>query len=215
METILTASLDRAVLLAELITQVGEGHLGSLLLVEARTLARIRNSIQKDLESTPEVCDRRRYAPNRVWEAHTNYALSFHERVKRSRPDGWSWVELAAAGGPMSAACLAAIARDIFNESSQLSALNAAGAPRETKPQRLTFAERCEVSGCKCLVPRLDIDEANRRLAQPRFDEPPAKRLRIASIETRKVQDPREHWWRFIGILEIELHICACRHALS
>ena len=206
LHTILEVSHGRAVLVAEVIEQVGAGRLATVLGTDPSSLASVVVAIRSELSATPQMSDRRRYLPPIVSLAHAVAADSFHERVKRSRPEGWSWAELAACGAPLSGACLAAVARDIFEESQQIQSLNAGHPWQVQRPTRLSFIERCTVSGCPLLAPRLEADEARKSLP-PQFNEPPAKRLRRASDAGRAGQDPRCTGWAFRGRLEAELQL--------
>ena len=210
-EEILVANcVGRAVLVAEMIEQVGARRLGSLLNANSAALSEIAITIRKDLGSTSQIADASRYLPPKVWEAHCSAEGSFHDRVVRSRPKGWSWTELAAAGAPMSAACVAGIARDVFEESRQLSALSGTrpwtAAADGPVVHRFTFAQRCAISGSPFLAPRLEADE-DRKYSAPGFTEAPSKRLRQAGEFGREGQDPRQSGWRFQGHLELELQV--------
>ena len=210
--------LDRAILLAELIDQVGSRTLGQLVGADATALATIASEIWRDIGSSGQAADAKRYAPPSVEEAHRVTGLVFHDRVKRSRPDGWSWSELAACGAPMSAACIAGVARDVFEESKQLCALNAVHSWSAAQPpgrsRRLSFVERCESSGCRYLAPRCEADEDRNHLPA-RFAEPPLKRLRQANNTDRGEQDPFNVGWRFQGHLQLELQIRIAIRSIS
>ena len=206
LEFLVIRSYDRAVLLAELVEQVGPEQLSRIVGIEAAVLSACATGVRESFGIAAQFADKGRYAPPQVGGAHALLHMTFHERVRRSRPSGWSWAELAASGAPMSAASLAGVAADVFDESGQLSAYNApserfavAGA---TAVHRLSFEVRCAKSGCSLLVPRLGTDNA-----APRFDEPPSKRLRRARVSAPGLQDPRDTGWRFRGHIEAELQI--------
>ena len=203
---LLDISYGRAVLVAEAIQQIGAHRLASRLNEETAVLSAIHASIWRDLHQSHQWSDRKRYSPPLVSAAHQNAQDTFHQKVVASRPTGWSWAELAASGSPISAACLAGIARDVFEESQQLLALNEDLPWRAPRAKRMSFAERCALSGCPFLAPRVAADEAMFGYA-PTFDEPPAKRLRRSAGFGRADQDPRHVSWRFQGHLEAELQI--------
>ena len=113
-------SYGRAVLVAELIERVGAQQLGASLDVRPGVLTLVALSIRRTAGVSIEAAKVSRYAPLSITEAHRCTDVSFHQRVSRSRPDGWSWTELAATGAPMSAACLSAIAQDVFEEAALL-----------------------------------------------------------------------------------------------
>ena len=69
---------------------------------------------------------------------------------------------------------------------------------------RLSFVQRCEVSGQPYLAPRTEADES-RTSFPPRFDEAPSKRLRRAAGFGGGGQDPSSAGWKFAGHLEEEL----------
>ena len=198
--------LGRAVLLMEMIEQVGARQLGTLLGTDPATLSGIAAIIRREIAGTAQATDIRRYLPPHALDAHRTVEGSFHDGVARSRPAGWSWTELAAAGAPISAATLTGIARDVFEESRQLDALNEPVPWRALAVRRLTFVERCAISGCPFLAPRLEADE-DRKSVAPRFAEPPSKRLRRAGESVQEDQDPRQAGWRFQGHLQSELQI--------
>ena len=198
--------LGRAVLLMEMIEQVGARQLGALLGTDATTLSGIAAMIRREIAGTAQVTDTRRYLPPHALDAHRTVEGSFQDRVARSRPVGWSWTELAAAGAPISAAVLTGIAREAFEESRQLDALNEPLPWRAPAARRFTLVERCAISGCPFFAPRREADE-DRKSEAPRFADPPAKRLRRASESGRKDQDPRQVGWRFQGHLQSELQI--------
>ena len=88
LHTLLEVSYGRAVLVAEVIEQVGAGRLATVLGTDPSSLASVVVAIRSELSATPQMSDRRRYLPPIVSIAHAVAADSFHERVKRSRPEG-------------------------------------------------------------------------------------------------------------------------------
>ena len=145
--------LGRAVLLMEMIEQVGARQLGTLLGTDPATLSGIAAIIRREIAGTAQATDIRRYLPPHALDAHRTVEGSFHDGVARSRPAGWSWTELAAAGVPISAATLTGIARDVFEESRQLDALNEPLPWRAPAARRFTFVEWCAISGCPFFSP--------------------------------------------------------------
>ena len=83
-------SYGRAVLVAELICQVGAQQLEAQRSAGASRLTELVRSIRRDIGDSQEATDIRRYAPPEVIEAHRSAEGSFHENVVRSRPEGWS-----------------------------------------------------------------------------------------------------------------------------
>ena len=100
-----------------------------------------------------------RYLPIGCRAQDHDYLPTFVARVNAARPRTWSWCELAAAKGDLTAAAVGLLLEEVFLEEDYLSRLNA-GLPGDHILWRFSFAARCHHSNCEHLVLAEPIDQS-------------------------------------------------------
>ena len=195
---ITTTCLGRAVLVVELLEQVGHER----LLQDppgggagwARQLARLQTQDWFAEESTR----RDRYLPDECSLPLPGAHKDWCDSIRDLRPRDWSWTEWLAAGGPTSTEHLIAAAQGVFQETKALNAFNRRHSWEPPRAIVLSFQVRCGASGCSHLACASDPLRVG--------NDTPAKRLREATPRSRH-QDWLGARWRFAGHLQQELQL--------
>ena len=99
------------------------------------------------------------------------------------RPPNHSWVEVVASRAPVCGAVLATALDEVFMESLTLARYNEA-VVRDPSARLFTFRERCEASGCTCLLDK-QLDETRDLSQAAETMAPPAKRIALAAASLR------------------------------
>ena len=195
--------MDRLVLLGEL-----PDHLSHLL--EQRGLLspdqgdRLRSTVKAARLVLPreELGHPSRYLPRACFLDQTiDIGASHNARIAATRPPSWTWLELLAAGSLLTSAAVAIALEEIFLECSHIAATQLGTSPK------FTFAQRCEVSGCRLLQPLVNLDETVDVSGSARWSEGPRKRMALVASELLKPPQPTEVpllAWRFPGHLALE-----------
>ena len=90
-----------------------------------------------------------------------------------------TWVEVMAAGVPVSAAVVAYSLTLIFEESKAIDRYNRA-VGHDPRKVFFSFRARAAASGCSFLVPAMDLDQSASAAGVRTWSEPPRKRLQMA-----------------------------------
>ena len=127
--------------------------------------------------------------------------LSFDDRLKKSRPEGVSWLTWLAMGGEATGDILADAMSFVFNESKHLEGLKKKGVVLQS------FRDRCWSTGVTDLCPPMVVDKSSPNFGTRRESERP--RDRIAQLQFKKESKPdadklRRVRWDFKGVLENE-----------
>ena len=134
-----------------------------------------------------------RYLPDGASpEAFSETDMGFSRRCRLSKPWGWSWLELLAAGGELSAAHIGACLEEAFLEGETLQQLDASFRAEERK-RLFPFALRCESSGCSMLISAADISDKGDLKVPLKWKEGPRQRLSLTldCLKSRKPLDVR------------------------
>ena len=113
-DSLVTATYDRAILLTEIANVVLTHHL-RVPDAELNTISRIKAFIIEECES--EMSTTGRHLPV---VAPRDPSASPHSNVSALRPSTWSWLELLAAGVPLTSQQLAVALHVIFDEDTYL-----------------------------------------------------------------------------------------------
>jgi len=197
-DSLVTATYDRAILLTEIAGGVLTNHL-NVPDAELNIVTRINAVIIEECEG--EMSTTGRHLPVVV---PRDPSASPHANVSALRPSTWSWLELLAAGVPLTSQQLAVALHVIFDEDAYLSETNwnfnsTAGGLKLT-----TFAERCHQSGCGQFIPSAIMSTSPTATHQRYSRGRPLKRMREGQEQRSMVSNGA---WRFVGHIEEEVAI--------
>jgi len=197
-EVLVAATFNRAVLLPEITHSVLISHL-KVPQSEVALIAGISADITVDCEG--EMSVKFRYLP--VVFAR-NPRASIHANVVALRPATWSWLELLAAGVPLTSPQLASSLHGIYDENKWVEETNKIFLTKADGWRLSTFAERCRQSGCSQMIPTAIHSTAPTSTHQRHDRGPPRKRI-AAGREPPSTTIVGT--WRFVGHLESEVSL--------
>jgi len=197
-EALVTATYDRAILITE-VTRVVMTHHLKVPDEELDIISRVQAVILTECETEASVTGR--HLPV---VGQRDPSASPHANVAALRPSTWSWLELLAAGVPLTSQQLAMSLHVIFDEDKYLLDTNKAFGSVPSKLALTTFSERCHQSGCGQLVPSAITSTAPTATHQRHSRGKPLKRIRAGREQLSMVNDGA---WRFVGHIEMEVAI--------
>ena len=169
------------------------------------TLGELQRLIQVALLTVGASSDPLRYVQAGTHAiAHLPGSRPFQVSAELSRPPSWTWVEVAAAQGPLASPHFSEAMDLIFEEAKHL------------RRGHHSFRERLTHSGCSYFLPAyMPDDPAN----EASWDGPPRKRLKSMASELHRSGrdsfiDPSK--WRFPGLLAREAALrTSCRSIMA
>ena len=197
-EALVAATFNRAILLPEITHTVLISHF-KLAQSEVDLVAGISADLLVECEGEQSVeC---RYLP--IVFAR-NPRGSTHANVVALRPATWTWLELLAAGVPLTSPQLASALHGIYDEDDSVAKTNKIFLPKVDGWRLSTFADRCRQSGCGELIPTAIHSTAPTSTHERHDRGPPRKRIAagLSPPSTAIVGV-----WRFVGHLELELSL--------
>ena len=189
--TLVKVTYNRAVLVIEITDFVFKTHLG----VEDDQLKHIKVLQQKVASETQSDLDvKARFVPS----ALPRIASQDHvQAVNSILPSNWQWLDMLAAGLPLSAHHLAVMLEEVYSPSS-LAFKGPEWYPEHLKRHYHAFEEKCEASGLSELIPTVILNNRQRRSRGP-----PRKRLRSTPQEVQASSTA----WRFSGHIQAQVNI--------
>jgi len=197
-EALVAATFNRAVLLPEITHAVLIAHL-KVPKSEVDLIASISADITMNCEDEMSVACR--YLP--VVFAR-NPRVSTHANVVALRPATWSWLELLAAGVPLTSPQLASSPHGIYDEDKFVEETNQIFLTKVDGIKLSTFAERCRQSGCSQMIPTAIHSTAPTSTHQRHDRGPPRKRIAAGREPPSTIIVGT---WRFVGHLELEVSL--------
>ena len=133
-----------------------------------------------------------------------NPRVSTHANVAALRPATWSWLELLAAGVPLTSPQLASSLHGIYGEDQYVEETNQIFLTKAGGIKLSTFAERCRQSGCSQFIPTAIHSTAPTSTHQRHDRGPPRKRIAAGREPPSTIIVGT---WRFVGHLELEVSL--------
>jgi len=197
-ESLVTATYDRAILLTEIASGVLTNHL-NVPDAEMNMVTRISAVIVVECED--EMSTTGRHLPVVM---PRDPSVSTHANVSALRPSTWSWLELLAAGVPLTSQQFAAALHVIFDEDAYLLQTNKNFNPKAGELKLTTFAERCHQSGCGQFIPSAITSTSSTATNQRLSRGGPRKRIRTGQEQTSMIVNGA---WRFVGHIQLEVSV--------
>ena len=197
-ESLVTATYDRAILLTEIASGVLTNHL-NVPDAEMNLVTRISAVIVVECED--EMSTTGRHLPIVL---PRDPRVSTHANVSALRPSTWSWLELLAAGVPLTSQQLATALHVIFDEDAYLLSTNQNFNTKAGGLKLTTFAERCHQSGCGQFIPSAITSTSSTATNQRHARGTPRKRIRTGHEPPSMIVVGA---WRFVGHIQLEVSV--------
>ena len=183
-ERVVAACFDRAVLLPE----IPDGILRNCLRIpedEISALQAVGRQIQYDLHA--EIDTPGKYLP----KLEHRQGQSYDSWLTQSRPEGWTWLEMAAGGVRINGWHMGVALECVFEETKALSGSSA-----------FSFRDRCRASGLSELIPSAIVDRSAADSLDNRMSRgPPRKRIKAMRAQSG---EGAAECWRFVGHIQRE-----------
>ena len=142
--------------------------------------------------------------PNCYMDELLDLRANHNDRLVKSRPLSWTWLELLASGAVLTAGATALAIEGGFRELEGIARWNL----DRTVDLRFLFTDRCLISGCSTMALVEPIDETRDVSQDSRWSEGPRKRISMMVATLMKTTPSSDsvplEAWRFPGHLAAE-----------